>query len=76
MQNVHPSDGLRFADLAQIALGRLQVLVPEDHFRDDLQRDAASAGVGRRIMRKLVHVIFGILKSGKMYGSNYKPAFA
>jgi len=27
------------------------------------------------IMRKLVHIIFGILKSGKKYGPNYKPAF-
>lgn len=25
------------------------------------------------IMRKLVHVIFGVLKSGKMYDPNYKP---
>ena len=28
------------------------------------------------IMRKLVHVIFGILKSGKKFDPNYKPAFA
>ncbi len=28
------------------------------------------------IMRKLVHVIFGILKSGKKYDPNYKPALA
>lgn len=28
------------------------------------------------IMRKLVHIIFGILKSGKKYDPNYKPAFA
>jgi len=28
------------------------------------------------IMRKLVHVIFAVLKSGKMYDPNYKPAFA
>ena len=28
------------------------------------------------IMRKLVHVIFGVLKSGKMYDPNYKPALA
>ncbi|MCX6334410.1 MAG: IS110 family transposase [Bacteroidia bacterium] len=28
------------------------------------------------IMRKLVHVIFGVLKSGKKYDPNYKPAFA
>jgi len=27
-------------------------------------------------MRKLVHVIFGVLKSGKKYDPNYKPAFA
>jgi len=28
------------------------------------------------IMRKLVHLIFGILKSGKKYDPNYKPALA
>lgn len=28
------------------------------------------------IMRKLVHIIFGILKSGKKYDPDYKPAFA
>jgi transposase len=28
------------------------------------------------IMRKLVHVIFGVPKSGKKYDPNYKPAFA
>ena len=28
------------------------------------------------IMRKLVHVIFGILKSGKKYDPNYKPIYA
>jgi transposase len=28
------------------------------------------------IMRKLVHVIYGVLKSGKMYDPNYKPVFA
>jgi len=28
------------------------------------------------VMRKLVHIIFGILKSGKKYDLNYKPAFA
>jgi len=28
------------------------------------------------IMRKLVHIIFGILKSGKKFDPNYKPVFA
>jgi transposase len=28
------------------------------------------------IMRKLVHVIFGVLKSGKKYNPNYKQACA
>jgi hypothetical protein len=28
------------------------------------------------VMRKLVHIIFGVLKSGKRYDPNYKPAFA
>ncbi len=28
------------------------------------------------VMRKLVHIIFGVLKSGKMFDPNYKPSFA
>jgi hypothetical protein len=28
------------------------------------------------IMRKLLHIIFGILKSGKKFNPNYKPVFA
>ena len=28
------------------------------------------------MMRKLVHLIFGVLKSGKMFDPNYKPALA
>jgi len=28
------------------------------------------------VMRKLVHIIFGILKSGKPFDPNYKPHFA
>lgn len=28
------------------------------------------------VMRKLVHIVFGILKSGKMFDPNYKPIFA
>jgi hypothetical protein len=28
------------------------------------------------IMRKLVHLIYGILKSGKPFDQNYKPNFA
>ncbi len=54
MQHVHPPDGLRFADFAQVTLGGLQIRVPENNFRDDLQRDAASAGVGRRVAAKVM----------------------
>ena len=28
------------------------------------------------MMRKLVHIIFGVLKSGKKYDPNYKPNLA
>jgi hypothetical protein len=28
------------------------------------------------IMKKLVHIIFGILKSGRKFHPNYKPIFA
>lgn len=27
------------------------------------------------VRQSLVHVIFGVLKSGKMYDPNYEPAF-
>jgi transposase len=33
-------------------------------------------GIVCAIMRKLVHVIFGVLKSGRKYDPNYKPACA
>jgi transposase len=33
-------------------------------------------GIVCAIMRKLVHIIFGILKSGKPFDPNYKPHFA
>jgi hypothetical protein len=39
MKNVHPSNGLSVADLAQINLSGLQVLMPQYDLGDDLQRD-------------------------------------
>ncbi len=42
MKNVHPPDGLSVADLAQIDLGRIQVLMPQNDFGDDLQRHSVT----------------------------------
>ena len=32
MQDIHPSDCLGVVDLAEIDLGSLQILVPQNHF--------------------------------------------
>ncbi len=45
MQNIHPPDGLSIADLAQIDLGRLQVLVSQNDLGNNLQRHPISAGI-------------------------------
>jgi hypothetical protein len=42
MKDVHPSDGLGTVDLAEINLGSLQILVPQDNFRYDLWREHPS----------------------------------
>jgi hypothetical protein len=49
MQDVHPSDCLGIVDLAEIDLGGLQILVPQDNFRYDFQRHTVSAGISGRI---------------------------
>jgi len=49
MQDVHPSDRLGGVDLAEIDLGSLQILVPQDHFQYDFQRHTISAGIGGRV---------------------------
>ena len=45
MQDVHPPDGLSIADLAQIDLGRLKVLMSQNDLGDYLQWYSVSAGV-------------------------------
>ena len=54
MQDVHPPDGFGFAHPAQVTLRRLQVLMPEDDLRDDLQRNPASACVDYRIATQVM----------------------
>ena len=46
MQDVHPPDRLGIADLPQVDLRSLQVLMTEDDLGDDLQRDPVPAGIG------------------------------
>ena len=45
MKNVHPPDGLSVADLSQIDLGGLQVLMSQKDFGDDLQWNTISASI-------------------------------
>lgn len=54
MQGVHPPDCLCIADLSQIHLGGLQVLMPENHFRDDFQGDTVSASIRCRVPSQVV----------------------
>lgn len=54
MQYVHPSDCLGVVDLAEIDLGSLQVLVPQDHFGYDFQGNAISAGIDGRVSPEIM----------------------
>jgi hypothetical protein len=47
VQNIHPPDGFGVADLPQVDLGCLQILMPQDHLGDNLQRYSISAGIRR-----------------------------
>jgi hypothetical protein len=51
---VHPPDRLRIADLPEIDLGGLQVLVPQDYFRYYFQGDTVSAGIRGRISTEIM----------------------
>jgi len=54
MQDIHPPDCLGIVDLAEVDLGGLQILVPQNYFRHDLQGHAVSAGIGSRISSKVM----------------------
>jgi hypothetical protein len=54
MQDVHPSDCLGVVDLAEIDLGGLQILRPQDNFRYDFQRHTISAGIGGRVSPEIM----------------------
>jgi hypothetical protein len=54
MKNVHPPDGFSIADPAQIDLGCLQVLMPQNDFGYDLQWNVISAGIGRGMPTQIV----------------------
>ena len=60
MQNVHPPDGLSVADLAQIDLGRLQILMPQNDLVYDLQGDSIPAGIRGRMSAQVVRRYFDI----------------
>ena len=46
VEHIHPAQGFGLADPAQVHLGRLEVLMPEDYFGDDLKGDSIPACVG------------------------------
>jgi len=54
MKNIHPPNGLRLTHPPQISLGRLQILMPENHLGDNLQRDPISTGIRGRISPKVM----------------------
>jgi hypothetical protein len=54
MQDVHPPDCLGIVDFAEIDLGGLQILVPQDNFRYDFQGHTVSAGIGGRLSPKIM----------------------
>src|SRR5581483_12399950 len=54
MQGIHPPNCLGITDLSQIHLGGFQVLMPEDYFRDNFQRNPVSAGICRRMPSEIV----------------------
>ena len=49
VQYIHPAQGFSLAYLAEVHLGGLEILVPQQHFRDDLKRDAVPARIGSRV---------------------------
>jgi hypothetical protein len=54
VDDVHPPDGFRLTHPAQIGLGGLQILVPQNHFRDDLQGDPIPTGISGRMPPEVV----------------------
>jgi hypothetical protein len=54
MQDIHPPDCLRIADLAEIDLGGLQVLMPQDYFRYYFQGDYNSPQKLDRVIRCMI----------------------
>ena len=58
MQNVHPSYGFGVADLAQVDLDRLQVLMPQNDFGYDLQWYPIAACIGGRMPTQVMGKYF------------------
>jgi hypothetical protein len=58
---------LSFAYPAQIHLSRLEVLVPEKYFGDDLQRDAVPACVSGRMTSQVVGPYFPFIFSPSLF---------
>ena len=60
MQNVNPPDGLGDADLAQVDLGRLQVLMPQNDLGYDLQGYPVPACICGRMPAQVMGRYFDI----------------
>jgi hypothetical protein len=54
LKDVHPSDCLGVVDLAEIDLGGLQILMPQENFRYDFRRHTISAGIGGRVSSEII----------------------
>jgi len=46
VKDVHPANSFGFADLSQMDLGRLQILMSQDDLGNDLERHPVAAGEG------------------------------
>jgi len=54
MQNIHPPYRFRLGHPPQIGLSCLQILVPKDHFRDNLQWHPISTCLGGSVSAEIV----------------------
>ena len=49
VEYIHPAQGFSLAYLTQVHLCGLEILVAQQHFRDDLERNPVPTGVGSRV---------------------------
>ena len=63
VQYIHPAHSFSLAYLAEVLLSGLEILVPQQHFRDDLERNPVPTGVGSRVPSQVVRPYLGCRSS-------------